>query len=186
MERLRDESAAVKRTAPTRQALAFDVMVNSWPDPAELCRRFEGLGVDGAWVTETAFDPFMSLVQASHATTSLRLGTGIAVAFARSPMTTAVSASQLSRISSGRFVLGLGTQVKAHITRRFSMPWSQPVSRMREYVAALRAIWDAWQTGAPLTFKGDFYEHTLMAPHFDPGPWRTVRRRSTSPPSGNG
>jgi probable F420-dependent oxidoreductase len=96
------------------------------------------------------------------------VGTAIAVAFARSPMTLATTAYDLQRYTRGRFVLGLGTQIKAHIERRFSMPWSPPVARMREYVAALNAIWTAWQDGTPLRFQGEHYRHTLMTPMFAP------------------
>lgn len=98
------------------------------------------------------------------------MGTAIAVAFARSPMTTAQTANDIQALSGGRFVLGLGSQIKAHIERRFSMPWSQPAARMREYVSALHAIWASWETGDRLSFKGDFYQHTLMTPMFSPGP----------------
>ena len=100
----------------------------------------------------------------------MQLGTSIAVAFARSPMTLAVQANDLQTITGGRFTLGLGSQIKPHIERRFSMPWSQPAARMRELIAALRAIWEAWDQGSKLDFRGDFYTHTLMTPMFDPGP----------------
>jgi probable F420-dependent oxidoreductase len=101
------------------------------------------------------------------------LTTGIAVAFARNPMTVAVSASDLHRLSGGRFVLGLGSQIKPRITRRFSMPWSEPAARMREFIAAVRAIWQAWEQESSLDFRGDFYQHTLMTPMFahGPSPW---------------
>ncbi|HEV7743075.1 MAG TPA: TIGR03617 family F420-dependent LLM class oxidoreductase, partial [Pseudolysinimonas sp.] len=104
------------------------------------------------------------------ATERITLTSGIAVAFARNPMTTAMAANDIQSISQGRFVLGLGSQVKAHIERRFSMPWSHPAARMQEYVEAVRAIWQAWQTGERLKFTGEFYTHTLMSPFFDPGP----------------
>ncbi len=150
--------------------LYFDAMINSWPDPAQAAVGLEHIGLDAALVTETSHDPFVALVLAAQATERIRLGTSIAVAFARSPMTMAVVANHVQQVSEGRLVLGLGTQVKPHITRRFSMPWSRPVDRMREYVRALRAIWASWELGTPLDFRGDFYEHTLMAPLFDPGP----------------
>jgi len=95
--------------------------------------------------------------------------TSVAIAFARNPMTIAYSANDLQLISGGRFILGLGTQVKAHIERRFSMTWSKPAARMREYVQAVRAIWDCWESGTPLQFNGEFYQHTLMMPIFSPG-----------------
>jgi probable F420-dependent oxidoreductase len=127
-------------------------------------------GFDGFWLSEVTHDPFLGLAVAATATERVQLGTAIAVAFARSPMTTAAAADDLQALSGGRMVLGLGTQVKAHITRRFSMPWSHPAPRMREYVLALRAIWSAWHDGAPLDFRGEFYSHTLMTPMFVPHP----------------
>ncbi len=130
----------------------------------------ESVGFDGVWVAETGHDPFLTVALAASRTTTVGLGTNIAVAFARSPMTVAITANDLQTLSGGRFVIGLGSQVRPHIQRRFSMPWSAPAERMRDYVGALRAIWHAWATGEPLTFTGAFYEHTLMTPMFDPGP----------------
>lgn len=130
----------------------------------------EAAGYDGAWSQETGHDPFLSLVPAALATTRLQLGTGIAVAFARNPMVLATMANDLQLASGGRFLLGLGSQVRAHIQKRYSMPWSHPAPRMREFVLALRAIWSAWNDRVPLDFRGDFYTHTLMTPFFDPGP----------------
>jgi probable F420-dependent oxidoreductase len=120
------------------------------------------------WASEVDHDPFLPLLSAGQATDRLQVGTAIAVAFARSPMTLASTAYDLQRYTRGRFVLGLGTQIKAHVERRFSMPWSPPVARMREYVAALRAIWASWQDGTPLRFQGEHYRHTLMTPMFAP------------------
>jgi len=130
----------------------------------------EAAGYDGAWTAETAHDPFLPHVAAAQATTTIELGTGIAVAFARNPMTLASTAWDLHRLSGGRFALGLGSQIKPHITKRFSMPWSSPAARMREMILAIRAIWDCWDGGQKLDFRGDFYTHTLMTPFFDPGP----------------
>ncbi|MCA2244783.1 TIGR03617 family F420-dependent LLM class oxidoreductase [Mycobacterium sp. WUMAC-067] len=130
----------------------------------------EAAGFDGVMSPELAHDPFLPLVSAATTTSSVDLVTGIAVAFARSPMTVAVTSADIHRLSEGRLVLGLGTQVKAHITRRYSMEWSRPAVRMREYICALRAIWTAWNEGTPLAFEGEFYRHTLMTPVFDPGP----------------
>jgi len=101
----------------------------------------------------------------------------VAIAFARSPMTVAQTAWDLQRLSGGRFALGLGSQIEPHITRRFSMPWGKPAARMREYIAAVQAIWAAWQDGTRLNFRGDFYTHTLMTPMFNPGPLRVARPR---------
>ena len=130
----------------------------------------EGDGYDGIWTAETDHDPFLPLSLAAEHTQHIELGTAIAVAFARNPMTLAHTAYDLQAFSRGRFLLGLGTQIRPHITRRFSMPWSQPVARMRELVAAIHAIWDAWNSDGGLNFRGDFYSHTLMAPMFNPGP----------------
>jgi len=130
----------------------------------------EGLGFDCLWASETRHDPFLQLVVAADYTSTLRLGTAVAVAFARSPMHTAYVAWDLARYSEGRFILGLGTQIQAHIERRFAMPWSAPAPRLREYILALRHIWDVWQHGGRLHFRGEFYKLTLMAPFFDPGP----------------
>jgi probable F420-dependent oxidoreductase len=130
----------------------------------------EARGYDGIWVPETSHDPFLPLLLAVQATERLDLATGIAVAFARSPMTLAQTAWDLQAASRGRFILGLGSQVKAHITRRFSMPWSHPAARMREMILAIRAIWESWNEGTKLDFRGEFYTHTLMTPFFNPGP----------------
>ena len=133
-------------------------------------RALEDAGYDGVFAPEIAHDPFLPLALAATATRRVELGTGIAVALARNPMTLAVTATDIHRLSGGRFVLGLGSQIKPHITKRFSMPWSQPAARMRELILAVRAIWSAWNHGEPLRFRGDFYRHTLMTPMFDPGP----------------
>jgi probable F420-dependent oxidoreductase len=127
-------------------------------------------GYDGLWTAETQHDPFLPLVLAAEHSESLELGTGIAVAFARNPMTLAHLAWDLQGYSSGRFILGLGSQIKAHIRLRFSMQWSKPAARMRELILAIRAIWLAWAEGTPLDFTGEFYTHILMTPFFDPGP----------------
>jgi probable F420-dependent oxidoreductase len=143
---------------------ALDGPVDVRPDAADA----EAAGFDGYWLTEVKHDPFVGLALAATATERVELGTSIAVAFARNPMTTAAAANDLQALSGGRLALGLGTQVRAHITRRFAMPWSHPAPRMREYVLALQAIWESWATGAPLDFRGEFYEHTLMTPMFTP------------------
>ncbi|MHB8465018.1 MAG: LLM class F420-dependent oxidoreductase [Acidimicrobiales bacterium] len=133
-------------------------------------KRAEAQGYDGAWAAETAHDPFFPLVLAAEHTTSLELGTGIAVAFARNPMILANIGWDLQSYSGGRFMLGLGSQIRPHIEKRFSMPWSHPAPRMREFVLAMRAIWAAWQDRTPLKFEGEFYTHKIMTPFFDPGP----------------
>jgi probable F420-dependent oxidoreductase len=130
--------------------------------------RAEQLGHDSVWVTEEGTDPFLQAHAAATATTDVRVGTAVTVAFARSPMTTATSAWQLASVSGGRFVLGLGSQVKAHIERRYSMPWGKPVAQMRDYIVALRAIWQSWRTGGPLSHSGPYYTHTLSAPFWQP------------------
>lgn len=130
----------------------------------------EARGYDGIWVPETSHDPFLPIVLAAQQTERLDLATGIAVAFARNPMTLAQTAWDLQAASKGRFILGLGSQIKPHITRRFSMPWSHPAARMREMILAIRAIWACWNEGTKLDFRGEFYTHTLMTPFFNPGP----------------
>ncbi|MHB1717426.1 MAG: LLM class F420-dependent oxidoreductase [Acidimicrobiales bacterium] len=136
----------------------------------ESARRAETTGYDGVWTAETSHDPFLPLVLAAEHTTRIQLGTGIAVAFARNPMNLAMVANDLQTMSEGRFMLGLGSQIKPHIETRFSMPWSQPAARMRELILAMRAIWASWADGSRLAFRGEFYRHTLMNPMFDPGP----------------
>lgn len=130
----------------------------------------EADGYDGIGAPESKHDVFGALTLAARATSRITLQSAIAVAFARNPMTVAVSANDLQLVSGGRFQLGLGSQVKAHIERRFSMPWSHPAARMEEFVSAVRAIWARWATGERLVFRGEFYSHTLMSDFFDPGP----------------
>jgi probable F420-dependent oxidoreductase len=130
----------------------------------------EAFGYDGWWAAETQIDPFIACTVGAERTRRVEIGTAIAVAFARNPMTVAIQANDVHALSGGRFALGLGSQIKPHITKRFSMPWSSPAARMREFVLAVRAIWDTFATGAPLDFRGDFYSHTLMTPFFNPGP----------------
>src|SRR4051794_2913824 len=137
---------------------------------AAAAKEAEAQGWDGLLTAETAHDPFFPLLIAAEHTERIELATGIAVAFARNPMTTAQVAYDLQSLSQGRFVLGLGSQIKAHIEKRFSMPWSHPAARMREFVLAMRAIWACWNDGEKLDFRGDFYTHTLMTPFFNPGP----------------
>jgi len=138
-------------------------------DAATTAMRAEEDGFDGLWCAETAHDPFLPLLLAAEHTEHVQLGTAITVAFARNPMTMAVVANDLQSYSKGRFILGLGSQIKPHITKRYSMPWSHPAARMREFVLAMRAIWESWNEGTKLDFRGDFYTHTLMTPMFSPG-----------------
>lgn len=133
-------------------------------------REVEALGFAGVGVTETNGNPFLAAAQAAQATSRSRVATAIALAFPRTPMDVAYTAWDLQALSGGRFALGLGTQVRAHIERRYGAVWSHPAARMREYVLALRAIWDAWESGGDLDFEGDFYRHTLMPPNFRPPP----------------
>lgn len=137
---------------------------------AEQSRREESAGYDGAWAAEVGHDPLLILAGAATATTRLELGTGIVVAFGRSPMITATMANDVQLLSKGRLMLGLGSQIKPHIEKRYSMPWSQPAARMREYILAMRAIWSSWNLDTKLNFRGEFYRHTLMTPFFSPGP----------------
>jgi probable F420-dependent oxidoreductase len=130
----------------------------------------EEAGYSGIWTAETSHDPFLPLVLAAEHTDDVELGTSIAVAFARNPMLLANLGYDLQAYSKGRFILGLGSQIKPHITKRFSMPWSHPAARMREMILAVRAIWDSWDNGTKLDFRGDYYTHTLMTPFFNPGP----------------
>jgi probable F420-dependent oxidoreductase len=130
----------------------------------------EAAGYDGFSVPETRHDAFVSLALAARATERIGLQSSIAVAFARNPMNVAVLANDIQLISAGRFDLGLGSQVRPHIERRYSMPWSHPAARMEEFIAAIRAIWHSWETGDRLAFRGTFYQHTLMTDFFNPGP----------------
>jgi probable F420-dependent oxidoreductase len=131
-------------------------------------KEYEALGFDGVVSAETAHDPFFPLLLAAEHTKRLRLKTGVAIAFARTPMTMANVAHDLNAYSKGRFTLGIGSQVKPHIERRFSMPWSHPARRMREFIEAMKAIFATWYEKKPLQFKGEFYSHTLMTPFFTP------------------
>jgi probable F420-dependent oxidoreductase len=141
--------------------------LNSVP---EATRNAESAGYDFVTASETNHNPFLRIALAAEHSTMLELKTSIAVAFARSPMDVAYLAWDLQAASRGRFTLGLGSQVRGHIVRRFDMPWSRPAARMREYVGALRAVWDSWQHGSKLDFAGEFYNLNLMPPFFSPGP----------------
>jgi len=136
----------------------------------EYARKAEKLGYDCLWTSETQHDPFLPLAVAATATSSIKLGTSIAVAFPRSPMVVAYTAWDIQKASAGRFILGLGSQVRAHNQRRFSVKFESPGPKLREVVLALRAIWECWQKGTPLRFRGEFYNFDLMTPFFNPGP----------------
>lgn len=140
------------------------------PAAADAATEAHQLGHSGFFTAETQHDPFLPVVSAASSGADLDYGTAIALAFPRSPMVTAMMAWDLARLTGGRFLLGLGTQVKAHITRRFSTGWDRPGPRLRDYILALRAIWETWQSSTPLRYEGEFYQFTLMTPFFDPGP----------------
>lgn len=134
----------------------------------ERIRALEDAGYDGAMTAETANDPFFPLLLAAEHSERIELMTSIAVAFARNPMLLANIGHDLNAYSKGRFILGIGSQIQPHINKRFSMPWSHPAARMREFILAMRAIWNTWYTGERLRFTGEFYTHTLMTPMFTP------------------
>ncbi|GAB1422206.1 LLM class F420-dependent oxidoreductase [Anaerolineales bacterium] len=152
--------------------MKFDVTI--FPDhlneAGKLAEQVEAYGFKGLWTAEAAHNPFLPLTHAASRTRKISLGTGIAIAFPRSPMVTAQIAWDLAAQSEGRFILGMGTQIKAHITKRFGMDWTAPVPRLREYVESLHAIWNCFQTGEKLHYKGESYQFSLMTPFFNPGP----------------
>ncbi len=153
------------------------IMAASPGDAGPAAQALEQLGYDGGFTFEGPHDPFLPLAVAAEHTERLELATAIAIAFARNPMTLAYLGNDLQLHSSGRFILGLGSQIRPHIEKRFSSTWSRPAARMRELVLAIRAIWRAWNQGEKLDFRGDFYSHTLMTPVFNPGqnPYGTPR-----------
>ncbi|WP_447002268.1 TIGR03617 family F420-dependent LLM class oxidoreductase [Saccharothrix isguenensis] len=169
--------SAVGSPAPrTRSATMIGELFNPasfhdcGPGAATAAAACEAAGRDGFWVAERLHDPMLTLAAAASATTTIDIGTCVLVALARSPMTVAASANDLQALSRGRLVLGLGSQIPIHLTHRFGMPADRPAARMRDYVAALRAIWDCWNHDRPLDFRGRFYTHTLMTPYFTPTP----------------
>jgi probable F420-dependent oxidoreductase len=140
-------------------------------DIPAIAKAAEEIGFDALWTQETQHDPFLPCALIAEHTTHMKFGTAIAVSFARSPANLAYTAWDLAAQSGGRFILGLGTQVKAHIERRFGMPWPESVTgKLREQIQVLRAIWDCWQNGTKLNFRGEYYKITLMSPFFNPGP----------------
>lgn len=155
--------------------IKLDAALHPSPDLSNvgaLAQAAEQTGFEGLWSTETQHDPFIQLALASQPTTRLELGTAIALSFTRSPMALAYTAWDLAAMSNGRFILGLGTQVKAHNERRFSVAWGAPVERLREVIEGMRAIWHSWRTGDKLNYRGEHYKFTLMTPFFTPPPHR--------------
>jgi len=146
------------------------LLVDDPLDAGPVAHRLEQLGYDGAFTFEGRHDPFFPLLAAAGQTEKIELTTAVAIAFARNPMILAGIGYDLQLASKGRFILGLGTQIKPHIEKRFSMTWSKPRARMRELIRAIHAIWDCWEDGGRLDFRGEFYRHTLMTPIFSPGP----------------
>lgn len=144
------------------------------PEPPEnaagAARKAADLGYDGFFTAETQHDPFLPVTHAAAAAPGLEFGTAIAVAFPRSPTITAMMAWDLARQTRGKFLLGLGTQVRGHIVRRFSSQWGRPGPQLREYIEAMRAVWNCWQNGVPLEYQGEYYKLSLMTPFFNPGP----------------
>ena len=150
--------------------MKVDAPLYSFDTPEPEVRRLESKGYSGAFTFEGQHDPFFPLLLAARASERIQLYTAVAIGFSRNPMILANIGWDLQQLSKGRFILGLGTQIKAHIERRFSMPWSHPAARMREMVLATKEIWRCWQTRERLDFRGEFYQHTLMTPVFSPTP----------------
>ena len=151
--------------------MKFDsgTMIKNPAEGGPVFKALEDAGFDGAYTWEGSHDPFLPLVSAAMSTKQIELLTSIAVAFARNPMNLANIAYDLNLLSKGRFILGLGSQIRPHITKRFSMPWSKPAARMEDMVNAIKSILNTWQTGSRLEHRGEFYTHTLMTPLFNPG-----------------
>jgi len=150
--------------------LDAEIAVDSPSEAAGLARKAEEFGFDCFWVNEIKHDPFVQIALAATSTKGIRLGTSIALAFTRSPTTLAYTAWDLQNLSGGRLILGLGSQVKGHIERRFGMKWEAPAPKMKEVVLALKSVWGNWQDGAKLDFRGRFFRLDLMTPFFNPGP----------------
>ena len=155
--------------------LDAEISVDSPLDAGALSKRAEAYGFDCVWVNETKHDPFVQLALAAADTKRIMVGTSIALAFTRSPTALAYTAWDLQRLSSGRLILGLGSQVKGHIERRFGMKWEPPVPKMRDVVQAVRSVWQSWQTGGRLDYQGRYFKLNLMTPFFSPGPVESPR-----------
>ncbi|MEM7537330.1 MAG: TIGR03617 family F420-dependent LLM class oxidoreductase [Chloroflexota bacterium] len=149
------------------------LLIPTLTDSADYARAVEAMGFDGLWTSETSHDPFLPLTLAAEHTANIMLGTAIAVTFPRAPGVLAQIGWDLAQYSNGRFILGLGPQVRAHNERRFGATWEKPVRKMRETIEATRAIWQSYQTGEPLRYKGEFFDLKLMTPFFNPGPIET-------------
>ena len=150
--------------------MKVDAPLYSFDAPETEARRLESKGYAGAFTYEGNHDPFFPLLLAAKATERIELYTAVAIGFARNPMILANIGWDLQAVSKGRFLLGLGTQIKPHIEKRFGMPWSRPATRMRDMVLAIKEIWRCWESNERLDYRGEFYQHTLMTPMFDPGP----------------
>jgi probable F420-dependent oxidoreductase len=148
--------------------MQFSTMINTLDEARGRSEQLERLGYDALFTNESKHDPFVLAALMAEHTSKVELMTYIAVAFARTPMTVAHAAHDVNSLAGGRFTLGIGSQIKSHVTRRFSMPWSHPAPRMKEFIQALYAIWDCWYQGKPLQFEGEFYTHTLTSPMFLP------------------
>ncbi|HLA23974.1 MAG TPA: TIGR03617 family F420-dependent LLM class oxidoreductase [bacterium] len=150
--------------------MKFDtrLVYGSLAEIPDLAHAAERTGFDGIWLEETAHEPFLGAALACEHTARVDVGTNVAIAFARSPTVLAHLAWDLAALSAGRFILGLGTQVKGHVVRRFGMPWDAPAPRLRDTIRAIRAVWAAWRSGEPLNYRGQFYTLTLMTPFFTP------------------
>src|SRR5690242_5817567 len=157
------------------------MITNALHEVPTAARALEAMHVDGIWAAEANQDPFFTLTLAAEHTQRVTLGTSVAVALARSPMTLAYEVAAVQALAPGRVIVGLGSQLRAHVTRRFNMPWTDPTAQMREYVLAVRAIWNAWTRGERLSFRGEHYRHTYM-PRSSRRTWyRTVPCNSYSP-----
>jgi probable F420-dependent oxidoreductase len=157
--------------------MKFDasLLVHDLGQMPALARFADETGFDGIWTFETAHEPFLPLVLAAEHSRRLSVGTSIAVAFARSPAILASISWDLARFSQGRFILGLGTQVKGHNERRFGVKWDKPVDKMSEVILAVRAFWDCWQNQTRLDFQGEYFKLNLMTPFFSPAPHKYHR-----------
>ena len=150
--------------------LSTNLVVDSLQDVAEPAKKIEAMGFESLYISERKHEPFMQLAVAAVNTERIKIGPEIALTFPRNPMVLAYTSWDLQRATNGRFILGLGTQVKAHNERRFGLKWEKPGPKLREYILAIRHIWDCWQNDADLNFVGEFFEFNLMTPMFNPGP----------------